>query len=159
MNIALRTRSKLPLTDTSIDAIESSFTAPDFTPDMYATYCDDADWMKFLTGLTKDDGQYFNHINIFSSFHLFRLWFFFNNFCDKAYIPREPWRDPSNRRLNEHGIYIRHCQESNSQPVPPKCEPIPLGHSDGLLVFRILVSNTRFSHVPVCSLCEMNHFD
>ena len=32
--------------------------------------------------------------------------------------PREPRRDPSNRRLNEHGIYIRHCQESNSQPVP-----------------------------------------
>ena len=27
------------------------------------------------------------------------------------------WRNPSNRRLNEHGIYIRHCQESNSQPV------------------------------------------
>ena len=70
MNIALRTRSKLPLTDTSIDAIESSFTAPDFTPDMYATYCDDADWMKFLTGLTKDDGYY---IAIFSSFDLFGL--------------------------------------------------------------------------------------
>ena len=32
--------------------------------------------------------------------------------------PRELRRDPSNRRLNEHGIYIRHCQESNSQPVP-----------------------------------------
>ena len=27
-------------------------------------------------------------------------------------------RDSSNRKLNEHGIYIQHCQESNSQPVP-----------------------------------------
>ena len=31
--------------------------------------------------------------------------------------PENP-KDPSNRRLNEHGIYIRHCQESNSQLVP-----------------------------------------
>ena len=30
----------------------------------------------------------------------------------------ETRRYPSNRRLNEHGIYIRLCQESNSQPVP-----------------------------------------
>ena len=44
--------------------------------------------------------------------------FFLHNFCVKPYVPREPRRDPSNRRLNEHGIYIRHCQELNSQPVP-----------------------------------------
>ena len=43
--------------------------------------------------------------------------FFKHNFCVKSYVPRKPWRDPSNRGLNEHGIYIRHCQESNSQPV------------------------------------------
>ena len=43
---------------------------------------------------------------------------FKHNFCVKPYVPREPRKDPSNRRLNEHGIYIRHCQESNSQPVP-----------------------------------------
>ena len=36
----------------------------------------------------------------------------------KPYVPRKPRRDPSNRRLNEHSIYIRHCQESNSQPDP-----------------------------------------
>ena len=35
----------------------------------------------------------------------------------KLYVPKEPRRNPSNRRLNEHGIYIRYCQESNSQPV------------------------------------------
>ena len=29
---------------------------------------------------------------------------FFNTFCVKPYVPREPRRDPSNRRLNEHGI-------------------------------------------------------
>ena len=46
------------------------------------------------------------------------FFFFLNSFCVKPYVPREPRRDPSNRRLNEHGIYIRHCQESNSQPVP-----------------------------------------
>ena len=44
--------------------------------------------------------------------------FFKHNFCVKPYVPREPRRDPSNRRLYEHGIYIRHCQKSNSQPVP-----------------------------------------
>ena len=47
-----------------------------------------------------------------------RLFFFKYNFYVKPYVPREPRRDPSNRRLNEHGIYIRHCQESNSWPVP-----------------------------------------
>ena len=41
--------------------------------------------------------------------------FFKHKFCVKPYVPREPKRDPSNRKLNEHGIYIR---ESNSQPVP-----------------------------------------
>ena len=49
---------------------------------------------------------------------LVNCFFFKHNFCVKPYVPREPRRDPSNRRLNEHGIYIRHCQESNSQPVP-----------------------------------------
>ena len=44
--------------------------------------------------------------------------------------PENPEGTQGNRRLNEHGIFIRHCQESNSQPVPPKREPIPLGHSD-----------------------------
>ena len=43
-----------------------------------------------------------------------------HNFRVKPYVPREPRRDPSNRRLNEHGIYIWHCQESNTQPVPSK---------------------------------------
>ena len=46
------------------------------------------------------------------------LYFFKHNFCVKRYLPREPRRNPSNRRLNEHGIYIRHCHVSNSQPVP-----------------------------------------
>ena len=45
------------------------------------------------------------------------IFFFEHNFSVKPYLPREPRRDPSNRRLNEHGIYIRHCQESNSQPI------------------------------------------
>ena len=51
--------------------------------------------------------------------------FFKHKFCIKPYVPRETRRDPSNRRLNEHGIYIRHCQESNSQPVPSQAEADP----------------------------------
>ena len=46
------------------------------------------------------------------------FFFFSTQFCVKPYVPREPRRDPSNRRLNEHGIYILHCQASNSRPVP-----------------------------------------
>ena len=44
--------------------------------------------------------------------------FFLTQFLCQAICTQEPRRNPSNRRLNEHGIYIRHCQESNSQPVP-----------------------------------------
>ena len=46
------------------------------------------------------------------------LGFFKHNFCVKPYVPREPRRDPNNRRLEEHGIYIRHCQESNLRILP-----------------------------------------
>ncbi|XP_013382000.1 GON-4-like protein [Lingula anatina] len=53
--IALRTRSKLPLKDTPLDVIESSFVAPDITPDMYDFEHDDQEWTGFLTGLLKDD--------------------------------------------------------------------------------------------------------
>ncbi|XP_064618934.1 GON-4-like protein [Lineus longissimus] len=51
--IATRTRSKLPLTDTPLDEIESNFVAPDITPDLYDTQCDDKEWGFFLTGLMK----------------------------------------------------------------------------------------------------------
>ena len=33
----------------------------------------------------------------------------------KPYVPREPWRDPSNRRLHEHGIYIRQIDDRFSK--------------------------------------------
>ena len=42
---------------------------------------------------------------------------FLTQFLCQATCTHEPQRDPNNRRLNEHGIYIRYCQESNSQPV------------------------------------------
>ena len=59
---------------------------------------------------------------------------FKHNFCVKPYVPREPRKDPSNRRLNERGIYIRHCQESNSQPVLSQAgADTTIGHSDGLI--------------------------
>ncbi|KFM58845.1 GON-4-like protein, partial [Stegodyphus mimosarum] len=51
--IALRTRSKLSLNDTSLEAIEASFIAPDITVDMYDTNCDNEEWKKFLCELSK----------------------------------------------------------------------------------------------------------
>ncbi|XP_055862839.1 uncharacterized protein LOC106072261 isoform X1 [Biomphalaria glabrata] len=51
--IALRTRSKLPLTSTSITEIESAFVAPDITPDLYDNTYEDADWAQFLSSLCK----------------------------------------------------------------------------------------------------------
>ncbi|XP_025077412.1 GON-4-like protein [Pomacea canaliculata] len=51
--IAERTRSKHPLTTTSLYDIEEAFVAPDITPDMYDTHCDDSDWQEFLRGLHK----------------------------------------------------------------------------------------------------------
>ena len=42
---------------------------------------------------------------------------FKHNFCIKPYVPKKPRMDPSNRRLYEHGICIRHYQDSNPQPV------------------------------------------
>ena len=46
--------------------------------------------------------------------------FFFNTtfLSSRMYPDREPRRDPSNHRLYEHGICIRHHQDSNSEPVP-----------------------------------------
>ncbi|KAK7501621.1 hypothetical protein BaRGS_00007052 [Batillaria attramentaria] len=55
--IAGRTRSKLPLTATSLYDIEEAFVAPDITPDMYDTFCDDTDWQDFLKGLQKCSGS------------------------------------------------------------------------------------------------------
>ncbi|CAG5132211.1 unnamed protein product, partial [Candidula unifasciata] len=52
-NIALRTRSKQSLTSTSITEIESNFVAPDITTDMYDNYCDEPDYVQFLSTLNK----------------------------------------------------------------------------------------------------------
>ena len=54
-----------------------------------------------------------NGIEIF-----FFFFFFLTQFLCQAICTQRTRRDLSNRRLNEHGIYIRHCQESNSQLVP-----------------------------------------
>ncbi|KAH9524682.1 hypothetical protein Btru_027522 [Bulinus truncatus] len=55
--IALRTRSKLPLTSTSITDIENAFVAPDITPDMYDNTYEDADWAQFLSSLCKPSDE------------------------------------------------------------------------------------------------------
>ena len=63
--------------------------------------------------------------------------------------PDVPRTHAINRRLNEHGIYIRHCQGSNQDWFRPKREPIPLGHSDGrqVLIDLDLVSPINWSKI------------
>lgn len=59
--IARRTRSKLSLNNTPLDAIEASFVAPDITPDLYdeaTLFGDDAEWQTFLTKLMKSEGGF-----------------------------------------------------------------------------------------------------
>jgi len=63
--IAWRTRSKLPLNDTPLDAIEASFVAPDITPDLYdeaTMFIDDDEWKSFLAQLMKTDGLRFSSV-------------------------------------------------------------------------------------------------
>lgn len=53
-NIALRTRSKLCLTTTDIETLESTFIPPDITTDMYdIDYDMDQEWKDFLDEFTK----------------------------------------------------------------------------------------------------------
>ena len=43
-------------------------------------------------------------------------WFFLTQILYQAICTQRTRKNPSNRRLYEHGICIRHCQDSNSQP-------------------------------------------
>ena len=86
--------------------------------------------------ITKPQHAFLKTLNN-STFIGITLWLdFFNTIFVSShtmYVPREPRRDTGNCRLNEHGIYIRHCQESNSQPVPSQAgaDPsVPLYHGD-----------------------------
>jgi len=68
--IARRTRSKLSLNDTPLDAIEASFVAPDITPDLYdeaTLFGDDAEWQTFLAKLMKTEGTSCSLVWIFVS--------------------------------------------------------------------------------------------
>ena len=44
--------------------------------------------------------------------------FFKHNFCVKPYVPREPRRDPNNRRLNAHGVWSWSPESSWFRKVP-----------------------------------------
>ena len=55
--IALRTRSKLPLTSEALEQIEANFVAPDITADMYDSDCDDEEWNEFLRDFMKPSQQ------------------------------------------------------------------------------------------------------
>ena len=62
------------------------------------------------------------------------LWFIYKIVCIKPYVPREPRRDPNNRRLYEHSSiwYVSGTTKSQTRnQFRQKCVPIPLGHSDG----------------------------
>lgn len=52
-NICQRTRSKLCLSDTPLEIIESAFMPPDITTDMYDSECDDENWKNFLKRFTE----------------------------------------------------------------------------------------------------------
>lgn len=76
-NIALRTRSKLPLNDTPLTEIEANFVAPDITPDLYDTDCQEDDWTQFLVGLMLDGlylETYFSTFTLVLLFSVFVLW-------------------------------------------------------------------------------------
>ncbi|CAG0915490.1 unnamed protein product [Notodromas monacha] len=49
--ISLRTRSRHPMKDTTVESFELSFIPPDITPDMYDTEVDNPDWAEFLRDL------------------------------------------------------------------------------------------------------------
>ena len=66
--------------------------------------------------------------------------------CQAICTQRTPKGPKYNRRLNEHGIYIyiRHCQESNSQSVPSQAgaDPTrPVSNSCEMLWFSISHGN------------------
>ena len=60
-------------------------------------------------------------------YHMICRTYFLTQFLCKAIIctQRTPKRLEGNRRLYEHVIYIRHCQESNPQPVPSQVRADP----------------------------------
>ena len=58
--------------------------------------------------------------------------FFKHTFVSSHMYPDVATQDPSNCRLNEHGIYISDTARDRTQDLfRPKREPIPLGQSDG----------------------------
>ena len=66
---------------------------------------------------------------------------FKHNFCVKPYVPREARRDPTNRRLNKHGIYISDTARNRTHNLfRPKREPIPLGHSVLMFIRTSLIN-------------------
>ena len=79
----------------------------------YSFYLKTEVFESLLLGISLHIGTHKNNVLFF-----FILFFFLNTIFVSSHMYPENPKDPSNRRLNEHGIYIRHCQESNSQPVP-----------------------------------------
>lgn len=60
--VAKRTRSRLPLTNTTISSLEAEFVPPDITVDMYEDpqlEDEDPDWKDFLQNLQRDGMQVF----------------------------------------------------------------------------------------------------
>ena len=77
----------------------------------------------------------------------------------KPYVPEEPWRDPSNRRLYEHGHGIWYIVSDTARNrthnlLRPKCVPIPLSHNL-TSVSQINHHNTKPHSQTVFILCKI----
>ena len=63
------------------------------------------------------------------------LLIFKHNFCFKPYLPREPRRDPSNRRLFMNIWYMSDTTRNRTNSLFRfKCAPIPLGLSTSIIM-------------------------
>ena len=62
---------------------------------------------------------------------IIKRFFFQHNFCVKPYVPKEPGRNPSIVGSMNMGYISDTAGNRTHNLFRPKCEPIPLRHSDG----------------------------
>ena len=86
------------------------------------------------------------------------LYFFKHNFCVKPENPEGTQVIVGSMNMGYIILYIRHCQESNSQPVPSQAEPIPLGHIDLYSSTWHFIPSFIFCGIWECILiCQVNN--
>ena len=77
-----------------------------------------------------------------------------HNLFSQAICTQRTPRDPSNRRLNEHGIYIRHCQEANFEEGNFLPQSAVEYSNTSALCFIFLTSNDVPLHQFLGTLCH-----